>query len=394
MNKKITVVAVLLAFILTGCQEKTVQVDKEIIDSEKAFSLDMYQTIAEETNENIFLSPLSIQLALAMTVNGADGETKQVMNETLHVANQTEDQMNERFQSLLQSLQQIDDVALSSAQSIYVQENRLLTDQFKEATETYYEAYAKNVDFGKHQTVDDINDWVETNTDGYIDQLLKQRDPDIVVMLLNAMAFNGTWQYEFDEQKTYEGTFLTGEDDKTSVSMMRQKASYPYIKRDTYEAVTMPYGEGRIAMTAFLPNDTSSLEALINNMTLEGLQNDLQQKDKQEMTVHFPKFTMTYEQKLNDTLMALGMNQAFDVGEADFSRMLQDGSSLYIDEVRHKTFIEVDEKGTEAAAVTSVAMNETAAVGREIKFNQPFLFVIHDRETGAILFMGQLTNIE
>jgi serine protease inhibitor len=229
-------------------------------------------------------------------------------------------------------------------------------------------------------------------TNEKINEIIKAPlDPNLVSILLNTIYFKGNWKYEFDKNQTSENTFYG---QTKTASFMRLEESLSYLENDLFQAVTLPYGDGTLSMKVFLPKENSSLKELENELTYENWQKWNSQFTKKEGTLLFPKFKLEYEIELNDALKMLGMPSAFE-NDADFSKMIQESGPLWISKVKQKTYIDVNEKGTEAAAVTSIEMVTESTVISDsfyMNVNHPFIFSIVDDETGLILFLGSISS--
>ena len=340
---------------------------------------------AREPATNIFISPLSISIALTMTYNGAVGDTQQAMAQVLEIEGLELDAVNRSNASLRESLENRGTkVQLSIANSIWSRQGVEFNPDFLNRNEKFFEAEIASLNFNSPEAPEIINGWVETNTNGKIEKIVQQIDPRTLIMLINAIYFKGSWQEEFDKSKTRDGIFRQSDGSDKEVPMMRREGAYPYYRGEKFEAASLPYGDGTVSMYIFLPDRDSNLDEFLRDLNAENWASWLPQfhEVRDNSTMMLPRFKLEYEVKLNDTLKALGMEIAFG-GGADFSGM---GPSLFISEVRHKTFVEVNEEGTEAAAVTVVVGVES--VPPSFIVDRPFFFAIHDDRTKTILFMG------
>ena len=336
---------------------------------------------------NIFISPLSISIALTMTFNGAVGETERAMAEVLEIDALDLSTINNSNRALRDSLENPDPkVQISIANSIWSRQGVDFNPEFLERNRVFFGAEVASLDFSSPQATATINEWVDTNTNGKIEKIVERIDPQTLLFLINAIYFKGNWQDEFDKSMTRPGTFHLANGSEKRVQMMRREGEYPYFRGDNFEATSLPYGDGRMSMYIFLPNRNSNLNKFLRDLNAETWEGWLSQLQDRRQTMMLPRFKLEYEVRLNDTLEALGMGIAFG-GGADFSGM---GPSLFISEVRHKTFVEVNEEGTEAAAVTSVT--GVKSVPAIFRVDRPFFFAIYDAETETILFMGTVTE--
>ena len=340
-----------------------------------------------EPGGNIFISPLSISIALTMTYNGAVGGTERAMAEVLEIDALDLSTINDSNRALRDSLENPDPkVEISIANSIWSRQGVDFNPEFLERNRVFFEAEIASLDFSSPQATATINEWVNTNTNGKIEKIVDRIDPQTLLFLINAIYFKGNWQDEFDKALTRPGTFHLPNGSEKQVQMMRREGEYPYLRGENFEATSLPYGDGRLGMYIFLPNRNSNLNEFLGNLNEENWGGWVSQLQNRRQTMILPRFKMEYEVRLNDTLEALGMGIAFG-GGADFSGM---GPSLFISEVRHKTFVEVNEEGTEAAAVTAVVGVKSLPPAFQV--DRPFFFAIYDAETETILFMGTITE--
>lgn len=403
MHKQLfTIVSIFsLLFILVGCGQTPIEnklvfseedFDQQVVTNNNQFGFELLKNLKEDEDENILISPLSISIALAMTVNGADGETKEAMLEALSQQGVSIEQINQSFQALINILQYSDkEVELSIANSLWGREDKSFFDQFIETNELYYDANLTALDFQHPSASKTINNWVKEKTRGKIEDIVDEDiDPNTVLFLINAIYFYGDWEVPFPEGRTNERPFYDKDGHENLIPMMANEDSYDYFENELLQAIRLPYGEGRIAMDIFLPH--GHIDHLLEQLTIENWltwQNSFQ---KRSGYIEMPRFTFEYEKSLVDTLKLLGMEIAFDEQRANFGKMAQIPPNLYISDVRHKTFIDVNEKGTEAAAVTSVEVRGESAPMHdfEIRINRPFLYVIHDTVTETVMFIGTI----
>mgnify|MGYP001271816542 FL=1 len=369
-----------------------------VADSNNQFGFNLYNQLRNDS-QNIMISPISMAMALHMTYNGADSGTKEAMAKALEVTGIDLDALNQKNKDLLQRLKAADSkVKLEIANSIWLREDMAFDQDFLKRNKDYYSAGAYNLDFGNTGAADTINNWVEENTKGLIKDIVDPPiDPLAIMFLINAVYFQGTWTEQFDEQATFEDIFYLASGDQAKAPMMNQSGAYDYFEAPDFQAIRLPYGkEKRMAMYVFLPDEDSSLADFHKELNYANWENWLSRFETKSGTIMLPRFSLEYEKSLKDALSELGMKIAFDPAGADFSRMVPADNSddVYINDVRHKTFIEVDESGTEAAAVTSVEMRVTSMplYDFNMKVDRPFFYAIHDSETGAILFMGSVSD--
>lgn len=370
-------------------------VDSRIVQAYNRFGFELFreETTGRPAGENVFVSPASVAIALSMTLNGAAGQTRDEMARTLHVDELSQQEANEAARALQGALQSADPgVQLSVANSIWARKGWKFEPAFLSANEQYYDARTELLDFSSRKAASTINKWVSKQTNGRIDGIVNDPiDRDSVMLLLNAVYFKGDWTTPFDKTFTRDRPFTLQDDTVANRSTMSRAGAFDYADMDGYAAVRLPYGNGNTGMVALLPDAGTPLAALADRLA-GGEWNTLTAVlQKRQGEVAMPRFKMEYEASLNEPLQTLGMPLAFDSQQADFSKLLVPPPNAYIGEVKHKTFVQVDEKGTEAAAVTKVEMRAGSAyvpTGFKLELNRPFLFVIHERQTGAVLFVG------
>lgn len=376
------------------------QVDKSLVAANTAFAVKMFKKLNEAggPGQNLFISPLSISTALAMTYNGATGETKQAMAETLEYEGIDIEMLNSSYLNLIKSLENADiDVTLAIADSIWMDDEfePAVNDAFLETMVTYYESELFTVDFQAPETLDEVNGWIEDNTNGKIKDMLDQIPAAAVMYLINALYFKADWTYPFDPQDTQKEDFTLADGTKRQVDMMKfpeMVSSFQFTADQHYCVVRLPYGRDKVAFYGFIPygyEDEKTVEDFIGEMTAAKLTQYIANVQYPEgegagIRIHMPRFKIEYKKTLNDELTALGMGPAFGGGFDNIA------PGIFISRVIHQTFVEVNEEGTEAAAATVVEMQygiPPAFIG-----NKPFFFVIRDDRSGAILFMGKLAD--
>jgi serine protease inhibitor len=369
---------------------------KRLVNSNNQFGFKLFKEIVPaEKDKNVFISPLSISMALGMTYNGADGSTKEAMETTLELSGLTIQEVNESYKSMIKILKGLDPkVKFQIANSIWYRQDWTFEKEFLSLCNTYFNAKLSGLDFSDPNASGKVmNGWVDKNTNGKIKEII---DPDEIdqytmMFLINAIYFKGTWTYEFDEKLTSDDWFMKSDAVKKPCKMMKQKGDFQYLETDDFQAIDLPYGNGKFSMTIFLPKPDKTVDWLITELSPGKWGDWIDAFHKVEVTLYLPKFKLEYGLTLNDVLKALGMGIAFDIREANFSKMRKQGD-LYIDKVKHKTFVEVDEEGTEAAAATSVQMALKGAPGFVIRVDRPFVFVIRENSSQTILFIGKIVE--
>lgn len=366
-----------------------------LITADNAFGFDLYARLssAAKPGTNLMISPLSVSQALSMTLNGAAGDTKIAMEQALKVSGYDLTELNELNKALVTALVAHDpQVVISVANSIWYRQEYTIKSDFVSRNQTWYNAEVRPVDFNDSGCKDLINNWVSDKTNKKITEIIDQINPESFMFLINAIYFKGTWKDEFDKKKTSKQAFYLEDKTEMQVDMMHQKMDLNAFDNETFASVELPYGKGNWRMFLFLPSNGKTLSDVEKQLTPENWQSWLPQYDTlREVQFSMPRFTFAYEQSLKDALSAMGMEIAF-TDKADLSGILPEGG-LLITDVKHKTFIEVNEEGTEAAAVTSVEVGVTS-IGNFISFNKPFLFAIAEKTTGSILFIGRLMKPE
>jgi len=373
-----------------------------LVDGNSKFAFDLYQVVSHQGG-NLFYSPYSISLALAMTYAGARGETEQQMADTLHFALQ-QDRLHPAFNALDLALASRGEGAkgkddkgfrLHIVNAIWGQKDYQFLPEFLDVLAENYGAGLRLLDFMREPEPSriTINNWVTDQTEGKIKDLIPQGVIDDLtrLVLTNAIYFNAAWLTPFDKELTSNGTFHLLEGGDITVPMMRQTHSLGYATGDGYQAVELPYDGNELSMIILLP-DIGKFESVQNSLDaalVEHIVSDLQSR---QVDLTMPKFQFESEFSLADTLAAMGMPAAFS-GDADFSAMTGN-RELTITDVVHKAFVSVDEAGTEAAAATAVVVGLTAVPEQpvQVTVDRPFMFLISDIETGTILFIGRVVN--
>ena len=374
-------------------QSSNTSVDSSLVDANTKFGFKLFSEILkQDSKKNVFISPTSVAIALSMAYNGASGETQQAMAKALELQGMSLEDVNQANEALKTSLENADPaVQLSIANSLWAKQGIAFKPKFLQGNQQFYGAKITELDFAKPDAPNIINSWVKENTRGKIDQVVQQIDSADILFLINAIYFKGTWTNEFDKSQTESLPFNLSDGTQKPHPMMSQSGKYRYYENESFQAVSLPYGKGRLSLYVFLPRENKSLDAFQQQMTVENWQQWMNQFGMRQGSIQLPRFKFDYDIQLNTALKALGMESAFNVG-ANFSNMTS--ASVKIDQVKHKTFIEVNEEGTEAAAVTSVRIAQTAARMPDRPFqmlvDRPFFCAIRDNETGTVLFMGSI----
>ena len=337
--------------------------------------------------DNLFLSPMGVTIVASMLANGADGATYDEIVAAIGLKGYTLDQVNDCYATLVSALYKADPtVSFSLANSIWAARDLTLRKQFCTNMEKTFDAESYSVDFGAAATLNQVNGWCSKKTNGLIPKMFEELSPLTRVLLINALYFKGDWVYAFAEENTVTGDFQTLAGGKAKVSFMSQTCELEAYRDEKVSLVKMPYGKGAFLMEAIVPS--GDFKAFLAGLSLSQLQLWDQAAHKQNTTLLFPKFTAEFdtEEDLVPVLQRLGMKRAFSPNDADFSKMSNE--SLYVSNFRQKTYVKLDEKGTEAAAVTIADMRKNAVETLSLNFDRPFLYLIRESSTGAILFIG------
>ena len=347
-----------------------------------------------DRDSNLFISPTSIATALTMTLHGAQGTTADEMHQTLSLGALNQSAVHSAYQTLIDALPLLDHhVNVDMANSIWYRQGFPVKPPFLQTNETYFRSQVNALDFRSPNAVNTINNWVSNNTRGLIPSIVDRIPDNAVMYLINAIYFKGDWRMSFKPAETQDAPFYRLNQPQVSVKMMGfgETVTLPLYTSDAYYAVDLPYGDSVFSMTVLIPRGSNTVEDVLNQLNGASWQQLVQQLNPREINFRMPRFNMTYEKTLNAVLSSMGMPTAFIGGAADFSGIAD--AELYIDEVKHKSIIEVTEKGTKAAAVTSVGIGVTSVpIIPDIRADRPFLFAIRENQAGNILFLGKLVQ--
>ena len=353
------------------------------------------QVYGSAPDSSVFLSPLSASMALGMTTNGAAGTTFEEMHQTLGFGSMTLEEINQGYRDLTDLLRSLDPrVEIAIGNSIWYREDFSVRADFLDRTRTYFDAEVTAMDFSDPGAAGTINGWVSNATNGKIEEIVEPPiHPLTVMFLINAVYFKGTWTLQFDKDETADAPFHSRDGSTGTLPLMELTDTLAYAETDDYQMVDLPYGGRAFSMTVVLPREGRSMEDLVDTLDPDAWAHMLSRLRPREGTVHLPRFRMEWEKVLNETLQAMGMQVPFTGGQADFSGLSDEALArgIYISKVKQKTYVDVNEEGTEAAAVTSVELRETALPDRfTFRADRPFLFVLRERFSGTILFAGIL----
>ncbi|MEW5924447.1 MAG: serpin family protein [Candidatus Zixiibacteriota bacterium] len=368
----------------------------DINDKSVRFSLGFFnEIINEEGEQNIFVSPLSARMAMAMALNGTGGMTKEEMRAALGFGNLSNHDINGQMQQITKSLEAADPkVVLNIANSLWLLANMNFKKSYFDTVTAYYDA-----EVAKTQDVGVINNWVSKNTNQKIKNIIDRIGPNDILLLINAIYFKGEWKYKFDEKLTHDGNFHLLNSDIKKVPLMSQSGKFRYFENDDFQSIVLPYGNERLSMHIFLPAQNGpDYKKFLAGFNAE---NWSKWNDSYTMTdgdILLPKFKLEYEKVLNIVLKNLGIQQAFNPELADFSGLLENfrPGLAWISYVKQKAFIEVNEEGTEAAAATAVMLMTKSMSPEPKRFrmvvDHPFVCAIVDDQTGEILFIGSIVD--
>ena len=395
MNKRLSALFIVLTICLSGTQIFSIDANmQKLVTANNDFGFRLFKEIVKNYElQNIFISPASIAMALAMTYNGASGETRQTMAKTLGIEDWGLQEFNQANLALKKRLAKTDPkVTVKIANSLWTELGMKFKKDFINRNKKYYGAKVTTIDMNAPRSPDLINAWVKDNTNGKITKIVDKIDGNTIMFLINAVYFNGKWQTEFDSALTQPRTFYCADGKELLHPMMYQDGEYLYLRNEKFQAVSLPYGKGQLIMYIFLPNKNSNLKEFLENLNEKNWSNWISNFTKTEGDITLPRFKLEYEKSLSEILKAMGMENAFNADSADFSNMFKISQlgEVYIGDVKHRTFVDVKEEGTEAAAVTSVVMEIKGGPMYEFSMvvDHPFFYAICDNQTGAVLFMG------
>lgn len=397
------------AILLTGCGSSAPPGDAARIDPElvaklqpgdarlvgeavNAFGLDLLSTLGDG-RQNTITSPVSVAVLLAMVMAGAQGDTATEMAKVLHL----EDRRDVRVGAMLRMLSDTDEVTLSVANALYADKGRSFKDDYLSFVRDTFGATVEEQELGSQQAADAIDAWADKNTKGRIKQIAHDLGlpmDNALLVLLNAVYFLGEWKTTFDAVHTVPRPFTLADGSKTDVPMMHLSGeTFGYAQRDGYRMLRLPYGEdGRFGMEIMLPDDGNTLQGMLGSLDAGQWRAAIDSLDPRMVDeLALPRFELTWKGELNEPLKRLGITTAFDPGKADFRPMSPE--SPWLDKVVHKTYIRVDEKGTEAAAVSGAVMRTSALIEQRVfRVDRPFAFSISDQQTGTIVFLGTVAD--
>lgn len=367
---------------------------RDIIENNNAFALNLFSQM--KGFDSKVVSPMSVSYLMGMLANGADGQTRQEIMKAIGCEKVSLRDLNEFYQMLITRANHFDKAAtINIADYIALNCHYQLKDGFASTMQNYYKAGVESLDFSKASTLKRINRWCSDHTDGMIPKIIEQVDADAVSYIMNAIYFNGTWTDKFDTRQTKLENFQSYTRDIKKTQMMHRNGKYQYMDNADFAAVNLPYGNGSYSMTVILPNRGKSIDEVMAGLDAKKVSELGRSMDECVVDLKLPRFTISQETSLNDIISKLGAPTMFTSG-ADFSNFAS--GNLSISKMLQKAKIEVSEEGTKASAVTMamVAMTALRPEPRKVEFhaNRPFIYMITEHSTGAILFMGQYTGSE
>ena len=369
--------------------------EAQVVDADNRFGLKLLRATVdtEEASTNVFLSPLSVSMALGMTLNGAQGETRAAMERALEKQGLSSPAINDAYRGLIDLLEGLDpNVEVALANSIWYRKDFPVKPTFIDTTRTHFDAEVVGLDFSSHNASEQINGWVHEETGGNIPKIVPNRiSRDLVMYLINATHFKAPWKVPFDPANTETEPFRRADGSTVSVPMMEKTEDvvHPTYQTEQFRAVDIAYGDSLYSMTILLPHEDASVRSVVDSLDAETWMQVTEGLAPQTLSrLKMPKFTLRYEKTLNGVLKDLGMGVAF-TRQANF-RGIAD-TSLAIDKVKHKTFLQVDEEGTEASAATSVGIASISAPP-SIVVDRPFVVVLGENHSDTILFIGAIMD--
>jgi serine protease inhibitor len=395
----LTFIALTLFFTGTGCNQ---EIDDpvfdynlksaQVIETNNDFGLELLNAVFENDDAaNIMISPASVSIALGMAYNGAETTTMDAFEEVLNYEGLTREEVNEITKELISVLvTNVKGNLLEIANSMWYDEHFPVKQEFIDLNTNYYDAEVRELDFSKAAAVKTINDWVSDKTHGKIDEIIDAIDPAMVMILINAIYFNCVWEVEFDPEDTHEAPFYTESGQEYGkVDMMDLESTFNVAFTDDFRAVELPYKNKKFSMFLFLPEEGTTVNELAQGLDGERWNSWMDQfSEAKEFTVMMPKFEFEFDRSLAEDLKGMGLEVAF-TPLADFSGISD--VPVLISDVIHKTYIKVNEEGTEAAAVTAIVFEATSAgPGSMIRLDHPFLFAITENSSKSILFIGKV----
>ena len=383
---------------LTALPRALTPSEQSVLSASNAYSFGLWKTINEDQHDsNVFVSPLSASFALGMTMNGANGPTFDEMRSALHFGNASLGAIDSGYKSLIGLLTSLDpSTTMQIANAIFYRSGFAFNQNFLNDAASYFDAEVSAENFGDvNATLSAVNGWANARTNGRIPKVLDTVHSDDMMYLLNAIYFKGIWRDRFDPALTRDAPFHAATGGDQPAKLMSREGTMSYAETDTYQAVDLPYGDSAFTMTVLLPKPGTDVESLAASLTPESWNSLTTRFHSTRVALSLPKVTFSWKRSLIDDMKAQGMRLAFEPGHADFTRLSPAGRNLYISLLQQNTFVKVDEEGTEAAAVTVVGITVTSAPQvTTMRVDRPYVFVIRERLSGTVLFMGKIVRLQ
>jgi serpin B len=369
----------------------------------KKFAFNLFNKVSQAKNtqnSNVLISPFSAYAALSMALNGAGGATREQMAKTLGTTAANLEQLNKRNQDALIKLSRSETVKLEVANALFADSSLNLKGNFLYICEHLYHAEALREPFSNPATVKKINSWCDEKTHGKIKEIIDKLSDDEKMVLLNAIYFKGDWQAKFEKEATSNDKFTAANGSSQTVKMMHHETtSLRYLKGASFQSVALPYKGEKQSLYIFLPDKDSNITAFQAQLNNENWNSWMKSFKSTDVFLSMPRFTINYSAQLNDVLSSMGMADAFDREKADFSNLLEQKKRAWIGRVLQKTFMLLNEEGTEAAAVTAITFRAESARMRpekpiDFKVDRPFVIALVDQETDEILFLGKIADLD
>lgn len=365
-----------------------------LINSSNSFAFDLFKKVNTSSGQedNIIISPLSVSIALSMTLNGAEGATRDSMLKALRLEGITPESVNNAYKELTKALLSVDKrVLISIANSVWTENDFVVKQTFIDILKNYYGAESGSFDIHDASAPDRINSWIEEKTNNLIKKMISKLDDNTVMLLVNAIYFKGKWRLEFDASKTADMPFYRLDGTSTSVAMMKQTDNFRAYRGEGFTLAELPYGQGNYAMDVIIADEGKGIDELISGLDDAGFNTWISKLSDQKVDISFPRFKYSFRKELKDLLTDMGMGIAF-TDQADLSG-ISDTYDLLISFVTHQAYIETNEEGTEAAAATVVGVGVTSYPQNLIlNLNHPFFYIIRETTTNSVVFMGKIED--
>lgn len=370
--------------------------ETRLVKAQTQFGLKLFSALATtHQQQNIFISPTSISLALSMLYNGATGETQQEIATGLGIQGVEIDSLNRANQALENNLNNHESpVKLTMANSLWARQGFSFRYQFLKNNRDYYNGQITNLNFASNEASGIINRWIKENTQGKIKEVINQIQDEDVLLLTNAAYFQGSWAIEFDEDLTEEKPFYRFGKHPKNYSFMSRQGTYRYLETPQLQGINLPYDEGRFSLYLFLPKSDKNIRDIFQSLTVTQWQKLLANFKEKSGFLQLPRFTLNYEIDLTEALKSLGLSTMFSPANSQFSSLTS--HSAYLNRIKHQTLLEINEKGTQPPLIKSMNVKVASVMRSSKPFNmivdRPFLCAIQDSQTGTILFIGMIVD--